>query len=161
MIAVDFSRYRHSIWLAGIVIVLMLAPACARDQHQRRVETMKEHIKSFYSDLRAGREASAIAENERIEAMAVELGETIKRRVNQPGANQGDRDWVVLRSAREAAAENWLALARYFTAKSQYEKARATYTRVLETYTGDLDRAYAERAQAGVRDLQIMRRPTP
>ena len=91
--------------------------------------------------------------------MAGRMGATIKRRINQPGANQVDREWMDFRTANETAAQNWLALGQYLSIKKQYPQARATYQRVLDTYTGETERTYREQAQRALRDLDILSSP--
>jgi hypothetical protein len=87
------------------------------------------------------------------------MGATIKRRVNQPGANQVDREWTDLKTANETAAQNWLALGQYLSIKKQYSQARATYQRVVDTYTGEAERTYREQAQRALRDLDMLNAP--
>jgi len=141
-------------WLVGFLVV-----GCAHDIHQQRADAIKEHSRAFYEHLRADRVPAAIGENERIEALAIDLGEQIRTRRQQLGANQVDREWAMLRTAKSAAAENWLALARYLTHKERYEQARRTYQRILDTYGDPLYRSYTEQAELGLRDLNILSAP--
>lgn len=142
-----------------IAMILTLWIGCSHDVHQERTATIKDHVEAFYDHLTHDRVAAAIRENEEIEAMAARMGATIKRRVNQPGANQVDREWTDLKTANETAAQNWLALGQYLSIKKQYPQARATYIRVLDTYTGDTDRPYREQAQRALRDLDMLSAP--
>jgi tetratricopeptide (TPR) repeat protein len=142
-------------WLVGFLVV-----GCAHDIHQQRADAIKEHSRAFYEYLQADRVPAAIGENERIEALAIDLGEQIRARRQQPGANRVDREWAMLKTAKSAAAENWLALAKYLTRKERYEQARRTYQRILDTYGDPLYRTYTEQAELGLRDLNILSAPS-
>ena len=135
----------------GFALVL-----CAHDVHDKRADTIKTHVESFYDHLKHDRVAAAVRENEAIEHLSSQLGYAITRRVNQPGTNQVDREWTDLRMANETAAQNWLALGQYLSIKKQYAQARATYQRVLNTYTGPTERAYRDQAARAIRDLDIL-----
>ena len=144
----------------GLIAVMLTAgTGCSHDVHQERTATIKDHVEAFYDHLTHDRVAAAIRENEEIEAMAGRMGATIKRRVNQPGANQVDREWTDLKTANETAAQNWLALGQYLSIKKQYPQARATYQRVVDTYTGDAERTYRDQAQRALRDLDLLSPP--
>jgi uncharacterized protein YukE len=144
-------------WL--VATLLTIWTGCSHDIHQERAATVKDHVEAFYDHLTHDRVAAAIRENEEIEAMAGRMGTTITRRVNQPGINQVDREWMDLKTANETAAQNWLALGQYLSIKKQYPRARATYQRVVDTYTGDTERAYREQAQRALRDLDMLDTP--
>src|SRR5919204_3327813 len=106
---------RSGLWIIGWIAAglwLMIMLSCAQDIQQRRATTIKQHVRAFYDDLAADRVAAAITENEQIEAVASVIGQEILQRRHQPADNQIDRDWLMLRTAKEAAAENWLALGR-------------------------------------------------
>lgn len=133
---------------------------CSHDIHDKRADTIKDHVESFYDHLKHDRVAAAVRENEAIEHLSAQLGDTITRRVNQPGPNRVDREWTDLRMANETAAQNWLALGQYLSIKKQYPQARATYQRVLDTYTGPTERTYRDQAARAIRDLDILN-PTP
>ena len=150
-----------SVWQSLLLISLCLALAdCSHDIHEKRADTIKDHVESFYNHLKHDRVAAAIRENEAIEQLSSQLGDNITRRVNQPGTNQVDREWTDLRTANETAAQNWLALGQYLSIKKQYAQARATYQRVVETYTGPTERTYREQAVRAIRDLDVLN-PTP
>jgi len=144
-------------------LVLMLALllwACAQDIYQQRASTMKTHARSFYEYLEADRVTAAVFENEQIEAMARDMEAGIRRRAHEPGANLVDRDWMQVKTANETAAENWLALAKYFVLKKQYEQARGTYQRILATYTGPAYQTYTDRAKIGLQDVEMILSPS-
>ncbi|MGH7166604.1 MAG: hypothetical protein ACREIS_13890 [Nitrospiraceae bacterium] len=147
--------------LVGTLTLLgsALLVACAHDIYQERADAIKNHSGAFYRHLQADRVTAAIGENEQIETLAIELGEKIRTRAHQPGSNQVDRDWALVRTAKGAAAENWLALARYLTIKQRYEQARRTYQRILDTYADKPYRSYTEQAALGLRDLNILSAP--
>lgn len=142
-----------------LLIPLLAALSCSHDVHQERAATIKDHVEAFYDHLTHDRVAAAVRENEEIEAMAGRMGATIKRRANQPGVNQVDREWTDLKTAKETAAQNWLALAQYLSIKKQYPQARAIYQRIVNTYTGDTERTYREQAQRALLDLDIFSAP--
>ena len=150
-----------SVWQSLLLISFCLALAdCSHDIHEKRADTIKDHVESFYNHLKHDRVAAAIRENEAIEQLSSQLGDNITRRVNQPGTNQVDREWADLRTANETAAQNWLALGQYLSIKKQYAQARATYQRVVDTYTGPTERTYREQAVRAIRDLDVLN-PTP
>jgi len=134
-------------------LVGLLVASCVHDVYQEHADVIKEHSRPFYQHLGADRVTAAIGENEQIEGLAIELGEKIRTRRHQPVADRVDRDWAMLRTAKTAAVENWLALARYLTQKQRYEQARRTYQRILDTYGDKLNRTYTEQAELGLRDL--------
>jgi hypothetical protein len=103
---------------------------------------------------------SAIRENEQIEALANEMGETVRKRASQQGTTPVEREFALMKTANEAAAANWLALGQYFAIKKQYAQARATYQRVLNTYNNPTDRPSRERATRALEDLNILNPPT-
>jgi hypothetical protein len=142
-----------------IAMIVTIWTGCSHDVHQERAATIKDHVEAFYDHLTHDRVAAAIRENEEIEAIAGRMGATIKRRVNQPGINQVDREWTDLKTANETAAQNWLALGQYLSIKKQYSQARATYQRIVDTYTGDTERPYREQAQRALRDLDMLSAP--
>jgi len=138
---------------------LMLAN-CAHDTYQERATQMKNHADAFYDNLKANRVESAIRENEQIEAMASQMGDTVRKRASQQGTTQVEREFALMKTANEAAAANWLALGQYFAIKRQYPQARATYRRVIDTYTNPTDRPYREQAQRALKDLDMLNPPT-
>ena len=81
-----------SVWQSLLLISLCLALAdCSHDIHEKRADTIKDHVESFYNHLKHDRVAAAIRENEAIEQLSSQLGDNITRRVNHPGTNQVDR----------------------------------------------------------------------
>lgn len=152
-----FSLAHVLLPLIGLVALSVGWPVgCASDPYRDRTETIKRHVKSFYDHLQDGRVAAAITENERIEAIAAEAGAEMLRRGRPAADNRLDRDAWIVRTAHEAAAENWLALARYLSIKGRYSEARAAYQRVLSEYRDPGFRAFAEQARLGLKDLEIL-----
>ena len=150
-----------SMWQRLLLFAVSLALAdCSHDIHEKRADTIKDHVESFYDHLKHDRVAAAVRENEAIEHLSSQLGEIVTRRVNQPGSNQIDREWTDLRTANETAAQNWLALGQYLSIKKHYAQSRATYQRVIDTYTGPTERTYREQATRAIRDLDILS-PSP
>ncbi len=147
----------HSIWQGLTLLALCLTLThCSHDIHEKRADTIKDHVEAFYDHLKHDRVAAAVRENEAIEQLSSQLGEIVTRRVNQPGTNQVDREWTDLRTANETAAQNWLALGQYLSIKKQFAQSRATYQRVIDTYTGATERTYREQAARAIRDLDIL-----
>lgn len=138
----------------------LLLGACAHDTYQQRADLIKEHSEAFYSHLKANRVESAMRENEQIEAMAGEMGRTVRTRASSQGTASAEREFALMKTAHEAAATNWLALGQYFAIKKQYPQARATYQRIIKTYDGPTDRAYREQAARALEDLNILDPPS-
>jgi len=146
-----FSRSKKLITVSALLLA-----SCAHDTYQQRADLVKEHSEAFYTHLKANRVESAIRENEQIEAMASEMGQTVRKRASQQGTTTVEREFALMKTAREAAATNWLALGQYFAIKKQYAQARATYQRVLSTYNDSTDRQYREQAARALEDLNIL-----
>jgi hypothetical protein len=153
------AAYGSMVLIAISAVGLMLAN-CAHDTYQERATQMKNHADAFYDNLKANRVESAIRENEQIEAMASQMGDTVRKRASQQGTTQVEREFALMKTANEAAAANWLALGQYFAIKRQYPQARATYRRVIDTYTNPTDRPYREQAQRALKDLDMLNPPT-
>jgi hypothetical protein len=156
MTRLRFISYRSTIVMA---CGLMLA-SCAHDTYQERANLIKNHAEAFYDNLKTNRVESAIRSNERIEAMASEMGNTVRKKASQQGTTSVEREFALMNTANEAAATNWLALGQYFTIKRQYPQARTTYRRVIDTYTNAADRPYREQALRALRDLDMLNPPT-
>ena len=138
---------------------LMLA-SCAHDTYQERANLIKTQTETFYNNLKANRVGSAILNNEQIEAMASEMGDTVRKRGAQQGSAAVEREFALMKTANETAASNWLAMGQYFAIKRQYPQARATYRRVIDTYTNPSDRPHREQALRALRDLDMVDPPT-
>ncbi len=150
-----------SMWQGLVLLAVCLTLAhCSHDIHEKRADTIKDHVETFYDHLKHDRVAAAVRENEAIEQLSSQLGEIITRRANRPGTNQVDREWTDLHTANETAAQNWLALGQYLSIKKQYPQSRATYQRVIDTYTGATERTYREQAARAIRDLDLLN-PSP
>ena len=139
----------------------LILASCAHDTYQERANLIKDHADAFYDNLKANRVESAIRDNEQIEAMASQMGDTVRKRAGQQGTTSVEREFALMKTANEAAATNWLALGQYFTIKRQYPQARATYQRVIDTYTNPTDRPYREQALRALKDLDMLNPPTP
>jgi len=143
-----------------ILISSLLMVHCAHDTYQERANLIKAHTESFYTHLKANHVESAIRENEQIEAMASEMGHTVKSRATRQGTTSAEREFALMKTANETAAANWLALGQFFAIKQQYPRARATYQRILTTFTNPTDRPYREQATRALQDLDILNPPT-
>jgi hypothetical protein len=109
-----------------ISVFVLLLSGCAQDQYQRRADVMKDHVENFYSHLKANRVGSAVHENEQIELMADQMADTVKKRGQMGGVGQVQREFALMKTARETSAQNWIALGQYFTLKQQPDRARAS-----------------------------------
>jgi tetratricopeptide (TPR) repeat protein len=154
----------HLVRLAAIPIILLfvnpLLSGCGKDRYQQRADLIKDHTSAFFEHLQAGRVADAVLENEQIEALARQSESALQRHADRYDSNEKVREWVLVKTAYEAAAENWLSLARYFLQKKQYQNARGTYQRVIERYQGEPYHSFLYRAKAGLRDLDLILNPT-
>ena len=148
-------------WYSGVMLASSLfLGACAHDTYQQRADVIKDHSEAFYTHLKANHVESAIRENEQIEAMASEMGRTVRKRASLQGASPVEREFALMKTAHEAAASNWLALGQYFAIKKQYAQARATYQRILTTYTDPTDQPSREQAARALEDLNILNPPS-
>jgi hypothetical protein len=152
---------RHCFYRTTSVLSLLalLLSGCAQDHYQRRAEVMKDHVENFYTHLKANRVEAAVHENEQIEAMADQMADTVRK--NQRGMSSVEREFSLMKTARETAAQNWIALGQYFAIKQQPERARASYQRVIQTYQNPTERAYREQAARALTDLEILSGPSP
>ena len=151
-----FALYRSMLVMAcGLTLA-----SCAHDTYQDRANLIKNHAEAFYDNLKTNRVEAAIRSNEQIEAMASEMGDTVRKRAGQQGTTSVEREFALMNTANEAAATNWLALGQYFTIKRQYPQARSTYRRVIDTYTNAADRPYREQALRALKDLDMLSPPT-
>ena len=150
------ASYRSMVLIACSLILA----SCAHDTYQERANLIKNHTGAFYDNLKSNRVESAIRDNEQIEAMASEMGNTVKKRASQQGSTTAEREFALMKTANEAAATNWLALGQYFAIKRQYPQARATYRRVIDTYTNPTDRPHREQALRALKDVDMLDPPT-
>lgn len=154
-------RHNAMLWCYGVTLGSSLFfGACAHDTYQQRADLIKEHSEAFYIHLKANRVESAIRENEQIEAMASDMGRTVRKRASFQGTASVEREFALMKTAHEAAATNWLALGQYFAIKKQYPQAKATYQRILNTYDDPTDQAYREQAARALEDLNILHPPS-
>ena len=151
------SRCRFTLYRSMLLVACCLIGAgCAHDTYQERADLIKNHSDAFYDSLKANRVESAIRNNEQIEAMANQMGDTVKKRAGQQGTTAVEQEFALMKTANEAAATNWLVLGQYFTIKRQYPQARATYRRVIDTYRNPKNRPYREQAMRALKDLDIL-----
>jgi hypothetical protein len=151
-----FTSYRSLL----LVVCCLIGASCAHDTYQERANLIKNHADAFYDSLKANRVESAIRDNEQIEAMASQMGDTVRKRAAQQGTTAVEREFSLMNTANETAAANWLALGQYFSIKRQYPQARATYQRMIDTYTYPADKPYREQALRALRDLDMLNPPT-
>lgn len=150
--------------LIGSPLFLLLSVAllngCARDRYEQRADSIKEHTSAFFEHLQDGNVADAVVENERIEAVGRQSESNLIRHADRYDNNRKIREWSLVKTAYETAAENWLSLARYFIQKKRYRQARGTYQRVIESYQDKPYQSYVYRAKNGLRDLDLILNPT-
>lgn len=144
-----------------IALFVLIMSGCAPDPYQRRADVIKTHVEGFYGHLKANRVGAAVHENEQIEVMADQMAETVRKRGQVQGTTQVEREFALMKTARETAAQNWIALGQYFAIKEQPERARASYQRVIDTYTDPAERGYREQAVRALKDLEIVSGPDP
>jgi len=142
-------------FLGGLLIVTSLS-GCTGDRYQQQADVIKSHVETFYGHLQSHQVDQAVSENEQIEVIALSAEERLLRRVGQMNQSEKTQEWKIIKTAKETAAENWLALARYFSKTQQYSKARGTYRRIIETYQGSPYHSYVDRAKLGLRDLEAI-----
>lgn len=147
--------------VGALSLFVLVLSGCAQDQYQRRADVMKDHVENFYSHLKANRVGSAVHENEQIELMADQMADTVKKRGRMGGLGQVEREFALMKTARETSAQNWIALGQYFTLKQQPDRARASYQRVIDTYTNPTEQVYREQAARALKDLGIVSAPSP
>ena len=147
--------------VGALSLFVLVLSGCAQDQYQRRADVMKDHVENFYSHLKANRVGSAVHENEQIELMADQMADTVKKRGRMGGLGQVEREFALMKTARETSAQNWIALGQYFTLKQQPDRARASYQRVIDTYTNPAEHVYREQAARALKDLDIVSAPPP
>ncbi len=135
---------------------MSVAAGCAHDPYQERADLIKDRVEKFYNNLKANRVEAAVHANEEIETLAEHMGETVRKRAQLHGTTQAEQEFALMKTARETAAENWLALGQYFAIKKQYPQARATYQRIIATYTNPTERTYREQAARAVKDLDVL-----
>lgn len=156
------TAFHYLYRIVGILsLFVLLLSGCAQDLYQRRADVMKGHVEAFYSHLKAHRVGSAVHENEQIELMADQMADTVRKRDRMGGVGQVEREFALMKTARETSAQNWIALGQYFTLKQQPDRARASYQRVMDTYTNPTERAYREQAARALKDLDIVSAPSP
>ena len=151
-----FTAYRSLV----LIVCCLIGAGCAHDTYQDRANLIKNHADAFYDSLKTNRVESAIRDNEQIEAMASQMGDTVRKRAGQQGTTTVEREFALMKTANEAAATNWLALGQYFTIKRRYPQARTTYRRVIDTYKNAADRPYREQALRALKDLDMLNPPT-
>ena len=148
--------YRRITSMIYTLALLMVAlSSCARDVYERRADIINDHVEAFYTYLKANRVEAAVHENHRIEAMADDMAQTVKKRAQSHGAFHVEREFALMKTARETAAQNWIALGQYFAIKQQPEKARASYQRVMDTYTNPEELPYRKHAARAIEDLKL------
>jgi hypothetical protein len=144
--------------LGGLFIVTSLS-GCTGDRYQQQADVIKSHVETFYGHLQSHQVDRAVSENEQIEVIALNAEERLLRRVGQMNQGEKTQEWKIIKTAKETAAENWLALARYFSETQQYNKARGTYRQVIETYQGSPYHPYVDRAKTGLRNVEAILDP--
>ena len=153
-----YFRYR----MVGLIAVLLLIlSGCAQDSYQRRADIMKNHVENFYAHLKSNRVEAAVHENEQIEVMADRMADTVRKQGQLQGTSQVGREFALMKTARETAAQNWIALGQYFAIKQQPERARATYQRVVDTYANPTEHLYRDQAARALKDLEMVSGSSP
>ena len=139
-----------------LALLALIVSGCAHDTYQQRADVMKDHVEAFYTHLKANRVEAAVHENQEIEAMADQMAESVRKRAQLQGTSHVEREFALMKTARETSAQNWIALGQYFAIKQQTDKARASYQRVVDAYTNPAERRYREQAARALKDLDIL-----
>ena len=139
-----------------LALLALIMSSCAHNTYQQRADVIKDHVEDFYAHLKANRVGAAVHENQQIEAMAAQMAQTVRKRAQLQGTSQVEREFALMKTARETAAQNWIALGQYFAIKQQTDKARASYQRVVDAYTNPAERTYREQAARALKDLNIV-----
>ena len=148
--------------MTGVIsLFALILSGCAQDQYQRRADVIKDHVENFYTHLKANRVGAAVHENEQIEAMADQMADVVRKQGQLQGTSQVGREFALMKTARETAIQNWMALGQYFAIKQQPERARTTYQRIVETYTYPTEHTYREQAARALKDLEIVSESSP
>lgn len=145
--------------ILGSLLIVASLSGCTGDRYHQQAEIIKSHVATFYDHLHSHHVDRAVSENEQIEVIALSAEERLLRRVGQMNQGEKTQEWKIIKTAKETAAENWLALARYFSETQQYNKARGTYRRVIETYQGSPYHSYVDRAKTGLRNMEVILDP--
>jgi len=145
--------------MLGALLIVTSVSGCAGDRYQQQADVIKGHVELFYGHLQSHQVDQAVSENEQIEVIALSAEERLLRRVGQMTQGEKTQEWKIIKTAKETAAENWLALARYFSENQQYDKARGTYRRIIETFQGSPYHSYVDRAKMGLRDVEAILDP--
>ncbi len=152
---------KRCVWLQMSCALIMVSTlsSCTGDRYQQQADVIKGHVEMFYGHLQSHQPDQAVADNEQIEVLALRSEERLLRRVGQMRQGERTQEWKIIKTAKETAAENWLALARYFSESKQYNKALGTYQRIIETYQGLAYQLYVDRAKTGLRDVEAILDP--
>jgi len=145
--------------MLGALLIVTSVSGCAGDRYQQQADVIKGHVELFYGHLQSHQVDQAVSENEQIEVIALSAEERLLRRVGQMTQGEKTQEWKIIKTAKETAAENWLALARYFSENQQYDKARGTYRRIIETFQGSPYHSYVDRAKMGLRNVEAILDP--
>ena len=60
----------QGLWLLSLCLTLA---HCSHDIHEKRADTIKDHVESFYNHLKHDRVAAAVRENEAIEHLSAAI----------------------------------------------------------------------------------------
>jgi len=139
-----------------LALLALIGSGCTHDTYQQRADIVKNHVDAFYTHLKANRVEAAVHENQQIEVMADQMAETVRKQAQLQGTTHVEREFSLMKTARETSAQNWIALGQYFAIKQQPDKARASYQRVVDSYTDPAERIYREQAARALKDLDIV-----
>ncbi len=139
-----------------LALFLVTLSSCAHDAYERQADLIKDHVEAFYSYLKANQVEAAVHENHRIEAMADDMADRIKKQAQLQGTSRVTREFALMMTARETAAQNWIALGQYFAIRQQPDRSRASYQRVVDAYTNPAESRYREQAARAIEDLKIL-----
>lgn len=142
--------------LPTLMVLAIMTSSCTHDIYQQRTDLVKDHVAAFYTHLKENHVEAAILDNERIETLAAQMADTVRTQGQRQGTTGVEREFALMKAARDAAAQNWLALGQYFAIKKQFAQSRAAYQRVLDSYSYPTDRLSREQAQRALADLNLL-----
>ena len=98
-------RHFTRLIMRTLALLALTVPGCAHDTYQERADIMKNHSEAFYTHLRAHRVEAAVHENQKIEAMADQMAETVRKRAQLQGTTHVEREFALMKTARETSAQ--------------------------------------------------------
>jgi hypothetical protein len=119
-------------------------------------EAVQLHTQKFNNFLNREQVEAAVHENQAIELIGAQLRGSASHATDVRSVTELERRGALLSALREQAAQNWFALAQYFSTHRHFPQARAIYRRIIDTYGKGGERLYGEYAVIALQDLDIL-----